>query len=167
MLSSKYPPTTLRSTPNPNPRPQTNLWTKHTGLVLLAIISFFSWHASSIFSRAVKHAQLAESQQHGAWHWPDITPSRELKWHDCGDGFECGRVDLPLDWLDPSDDSRVAIAVIRLRATDMDNYMGSIFMNPGGPGGSGIHAVRDYGKALQTVAGTNHVRQGDFGIVIR
>lgn len=36
-----------------------------------------------------------------------------------------------MDWLDPTDDLRVVLAVIRLRATDRDNYGGPVFFNPG------------------------------------
>lgn len=38
---------------------------------------------------------------------------------------------VPLDWLDPSDELRASIAVIRLNATDMENYKGPVFINPG------------------------------------
>lgn len=61
-----------------------------------------------------------------------------------------------MDWLDPSDDLRVVLAVIRLRATDTDNYRGPIFFNPGGPGGSGIYSLLDHGNLLQNVVGTSY-----------
>lgn len=37
----------------------------------------------------------------------------------------------PLDWLDPSDELRASIAVIRYNATDKKNYKGPVFINPG------------------------------------
>lgn len=63
-----------------------------------------------------------------------------------------------MDWLNPSDDpsGRVVLAIIRLKATEPDNYRGSIIFNPGGPGGSGVYALRDRGALLQTIAGKNH-----------
>lgn len=82
---------------------------------------------------------------------------------------------LPVDWLQPSSDKRVALAVIRLRATETDDYRGPVFVNPGmlkpsltvlnifsktlqgGPGGSGIHFMKSNGKSLQTVVGRNYV----------
>jgi pimeloyl-ACP methyl ester carboxylesterase len=58
--------------------------------------------------------------------------------------------------LNPSSDNRVAIAVIRLRASDLEDYRGPVFTNPGGPGGSGIESMRDHGKTTQTIIGKNH-----------
>ncbi|KAI1212118.1 alpha/beta-hydrolase [Annulohypoxylon truncatum] len=93
------------------------------------------------------------------WKWSDIKPSRSLHWHRCyNDTYDCARLDVPMDWLDPSDDpsGRVVLAITRLRATELDNYQGSIIFNPGGPGGSGVYALRDRGALLQTIAGRNH-----------
>jgi len=38
---------------------------------------------------------------------------------------------VPLDWLDPSEDARASIALIRHNATDLKNYKGSVIINPG------------------------------------
>ncbi|KAH8812707.1 TAP-like protein-domain-containing protein, partial [Xylogone sp. PMI_703] len=85
-----------------------------------------------------------------------IEPSRDLVWHPCFKEFQCARLDVPLDWLDPSDDARVVLAVIKLPATDLEDYKGPVFTNPGGPGGSGVWSLRRGGKALQKVVGANH-----------
>ncbi|KAL3422757.1 alpha/beta hydrolase fold family protein [Phlyctema vagabunda] len=90
------------------------------------------------------------------WDWNIIRPSRALEWHKCFDGFDCARLDVPLDWLDPSDDERAVLAVIRLPATTKTDYKGPVLMNPGGPGGSGIYSLRDHGRSLQTIIGKNH-----------
>ncbi|OAA64580.1 hypothetical protein SPI_03227 [Niveomyces insectorum RCEF 264] len=79
-----------------------------------------------------------------------------LSWTACYDGYECARLDVPMDWLDPTDEERVVLAVIRLSAVRRDDYRGAVFFNPGGPGGSGILSMRDHGKQLQTVVGDNH-----------
>lgn len=93
--------------------------------------------------------------------WSSIPPSRTLRWHPCFDDgkFDCARLDLPKDWLDPSDDDRVILAIARLPASSSSNnedYRGPVFFNPGGPGGSGIWSLRDHGAYLQTIIGTNH-----------
>ncbi|XXH02152.1 hypothetical protein Hte_008520 [Hypoxylon texense] len=91
--------------------------------------------------------------------WSDIEPSRSLQWQRCyNDTYDCARLDVPMDWLNPSDDAheRVVLAVIRLRATELHDYKGPIFFNPGGPGGSGVYALTDRGALLQTIAGKNH-----------
>lgn len=91
------------------------------------------------------------------WQWHEIQPQKKLVWQRCYDGaYECARLDVPMDWLDPSDEQRVVLAVIRIRATDMDDYRGPVFFNPGGPGGSGVFALKDRGKHLQTIIGKNH-----------
>ncbi|MGH3460625.1 MAG: alpha/beta fold hydrolase, partial [Kribbellaceae bacterium] len=60
-----------------------------------------------------------------------------IEWSECGD-FECGSVEVPLDYTDPSGDT-VEIELKRASASSGDP-IGTLFINPGGPGGSG----RDY-----------------------
>ncbi|KAK2630057.1 hypothetical protein QTJ16_000877 [Diplocarpon rosae] len=64
--------------------------------------------------------------------------------------------EVPLDWLDPSDTRRTAIAVIRYNATDLTSYAGPVFINPGGPSGSGIWFVKHLAPYYQSVVGRNH-----------
>ncbi|KAI1407887.1 alpha/beta-hydrolase [Hypoxylon sp. FL1857] len=93
------------------------------------------------------------------WEWSDIKPSKTLQWQRCyNNTYDCARLDVPMDWLEPSDSprERVVLAVIRLRATELGDYKGPIFFNPGGPGGSGVYALTDRGAHLQTIAGKNH-----------
>lgn len=105
---------------------------------------------------------VVEPQQQTSQHfsWQSIEPSRTLTWHPCFDGqYDCARLDLPADWLDPTDDDRVVLAITRLRAATAPNdadYRGPVFFNPGGPGGSGIWALKDHGAHLQTIVGRNH-----------
>ncbi|KAI6715765.1 hypothetical protein JHW43_001712, partial [Diplocarpon mali] len=63
---------------------------------------------------------------------------------------------VPLDWLDPSDTRRAVIAVIRYNATDLSSYAGPVFINPGGPGGSGVWFVKQLAPYYQSVVGKNH-----------
>jgi pimeloyl-ACP methyl ester carboxylesterase len=60
-----------------------------------------------------------------------------------------------MDWLDPSNDQRVILAIIRLRAAASPSR-GPLFFNPGGPGGSGIWALRDHGRDLQAIVGEDY-----------
>lgn len=50
--------------------------------------------------------------------------------------LECGTLDVPLDYDDPGGRS-ITVALTRLPATDRDGRLGSLALNPGGPGGSG------------------------------
>ncbi|KAL8339750.1 hypothetical protein RB601_006051 [Gaeumannomyces tritici] len=93
----------------------------------------------------------------GQWSWAALESSRSLTWHRCyDDGYDCARLDVPMDWLDPSNNSRVVLAVMRLRATNMTDYRGPVFFNPGGPGGSGIWSMLDHGEHIQAIVGADH-----------
>jgi len=63
--------------------------------------------------------------------------------------FECGTVQVPLDYDAPNGPS-ISLAVTRLPATDPAHRVGSLFLNPGGPGGSGVDYVVFAGPFLYT-----------------
>ncbi|MFI6602510.1 alpha/beta hydrolase [Nonomuraea sp. NPDC050536] len=71
--------------------------------------------------------------------------SQHLAWSGCGGGFECADLKVPLDYGKPNGE-QLKIKVIRLKASGKDR-IGSVVLNPGGPGGSGV----DYAKAAKTV----------------
>src|SRR4051812_23887074 len=62
-----------------------------------------------------------------------VTP---IVWTPCDPGLECARVPVPLDWMNPSGE-KIQLAVIRHKASRPDQRIGSIFLNPGGPGDTG------------------------------
>jgi len=62
-----------------------------------------------------------------------------LAWHDCDQGFQCAKLEVPRDYAKPSG-AKLRLAVIRLRATG--DRIGSLVLNPGGPGGSGVQYTR-------------------------
>ena len=57
-----------------------------------------------------------------------------------GANLECTRVTVPLDYTKP-DGETVSIAVLRRPAEDASARIGSLLVNPGGPGGSGLVAA--------------------------
>jgi pimeloyl-ACP methyl ester carboxylesterase len=59
-----------------------------------------------------------------------------IVWTDCAGGFQCGTLQVPLDHAKP-DGPKIKLAVIRKQATG-SNRIGSLVLNPGGPGGSGL-----------------------------
>ena len=67
--------------------------------------------------------------------------AQRLSWRDCGDGFSCSTVQVPLDYRHPAADT-IELAAIRLPAPDPARRIGSLLLNPGGPGGSGVEYVR-------------------------
>jgi pimeloyl-ACP methyl ester carboxylesterase len=64
-----------------------------------------------------------------------------VTWTSCGDGMQCATATAPLDWANPADGT-IELALIRQPATS-GNSLGSLFVNPGGPGGSGYDFVKD------------------------
>ncbi|KAF7922675.1 hypothetical protein EAE99_007252 [Botrytis elliptica] len=90
------------------------------------------------------------------WSWESIKPNSELVWHQCFDEFDCARLEVPLDWLEPTNSSKVVLAVLRKNATSKVDYKGPLFVNPGGPGGSGVGTVKDFWKAIHITVGANH-----------
>ncbi|MFG1945305.1 alpha/beta hydrolase [Nonomuraea sp. NPDC048826] len=65
---------------------------------------------------------------------------QRLDWTGCGGGFECAKLKVPVDYRKPRG-KRIEIAVIRLPATG-GKKIGSLVLNPGGPGGSGVDLAR-------------------------
>jgi pimeloyl-ACP methyl ester carboxylesterase len=75
-----------------------------------------------------------------------LTPyyGQKARWHGCGDpGFECATLKVPLDYDKPADGD-VRLAVSRTKATGPGKRLGSLFVNPGGPGGSAIGYLQAY-----------------------
>jgi pimeloyl-ACP methyl ester carboxylesterase len=64
---------------------------------------------------------------------------QKLAWHDCSGDFQCTRLLVPVDYAHPRG-ATLRIAVDRQRATG--DRIGSLLVNPGGPGASGLHYAR-------------------------
>ncbi len=72
---------------------------------------------------------------------PEGVPVPSLDWHPCDAGFECATAEVPRDYARPHA-AKVQLAVIRHRALDSAHRVGSIFLDPGGPSGSGVEFVQ-------------------------
>ena len=79
---------------------------------------------------------------------PDDSP---FGWVDFGDGTEEGFLQVPRDHADP-DGEQITLYVARHKAVDTANRIGTLLVNPGGPGfgGSGLAYAAEsiYGQAL-------------------
>lgn len=84
--------------------------------------------------------------------------SQVLQWNDCGDGMQCTTATAPLDYTDPSAGD-VNLALVRHPATGNDR-VGSLLVNPGGPGASGYDIVKN---SLDFI--TDKTLQSNFDIV--
>lgn len=73
----------------------------------------------------------------------DLEPfyTQVLKWSSCQKGaFQCATATAPMDWKNPGDGS-IKLALIRHLASG--TRLGSLLVNPGGPGASGYSFVAD------------------------
>jgi pimeloyl-ACP methyl ester carboxylesterase len=79
--------------------------------------------------------------------------SQELVWDNCKDDkkFQCAEIQVPVDYQNPGDAS-LTLALKKLPAKQSSNKVGSLLINPGGPGGSGTdyvtYAEDAFGKRL-------------------
>ncbi|MCX6433109.1 MAG: hypothetical protein NTX29_10080, partial [Actinobacteria bacterium] len=72
---------------------------------------------------------------------PDLSRfyDQKVKWTNCGSA-DCATITAPLDYSDPTGET-IDLAITRVKATG--DKIGSLFVNPGGPGGSAV----DYAQA--------------------
>jgi pimeloyl-ACP methyl ester carboxylesterase len=61
---------------------------------------------------------------------------QSLQWAACGE-LECATINVPLDWADPNGQT-ISLQLNRSKARKPDERLGSVVINPGGPGGSGL-----------------------------
>ena len=104
------------------------------GAVLALVLALGAWQPAG------QGVEAAPAVPHVAW-----SPCyREL-----GPDFQCGTVQVPLDYDHPAGAS-ISLALVRLPAGDPAARIGSLFLNPGGPGGSGVEFVLFAGPFLYT-----------------
>lgn len=86
---------------------------------------------------------------------PAVAAASDLSWHPCATqqepAAECAAVEVPIDRGQPGPGvARLALA--RLPALDPAHRIGSLLVNPGGPGGSGVGFVQFGGLASPDLA---------------
>ena len=59
-----------------------------------------------------------------------------LAWSDCG-ANKCAALTVPIDYAHP-DGATIKLAVLKVEAKNRSKRIGSLVVNPGGPGGSGV-----------------------------
>ena len=78
---------------------------------------------------------------------PDLARfyDQQLDWRDCKGNFECARLLVPVDYTDPGGPT-LQLGVNRLPASG--DRVGSLLVNPGGPGVSGLAYARSAGSIV-------------------
>jgi len=79
---------------------------------------------------------------------PALRPfyKQRLRWEVCGGEFRCAQLSVPIDYAKPGGGT-IQISVVRLPAARPGGRVGSLIINPGGPGASGI----DYARQARSV----------------
>ncbi len=86
------------------------------------------------------------------WAPAVAAPKSKTNWSACFRDFgpfECASVGVPLDYDQPNG-PHISIAMVRLPAANPALRQGSVFINPGGPGGSGVDFALGAGPFLFT-----------------
>ena len=78
---------------------------------------------------------------------PPASRPASLSWTDCRDGLECASLDVTLDRSNKSAGT-IRLALARLAARDGSRRVGTLLVNPGGPGESGITFLREAARLL-------------------
>ena len=73
--------------------------------------------------------------------------SQRLDWTDC-EGAQCATLEVPVDYDNPQGDT-LELALVKVPARKESKRLGSLVVNPGGPGGSGV----DYARAADFIVG--------------
>ncbi|MEO6124027.1 MAG: alpha/beta hydrolase [Ilumatobacteraceae bacterium] len=80
----------------------------------------------------------------------DLPAIDAVAWGPCDaapDPWQCGSIMVPMDYLRPTGE-QIAVALNRLPATDDSQRIGSLVLNPGGPGGSGLAIAFNEGDSF-------------------
>ena len=121
--------------------------------------SAFRQFASAVLLVATASFTQTSAANHSSGGF-DYVNVPAVQWSPCFQEFgpfECAIYEVPLVHKKASKyfyvnghEPGIGIALIRLPATDQANRIGSLFLNPGGPGGSGVSFVLGAGPVLYT-----------------
>jgi pimeloyl-ACP methyl ester carboxylesterase len=87
---------------------------------------------------------------------PDGAPG-EITWQRFDESLETGQLEVPIDYDDPGAGS-FDLFLVRHRATDEDARIGSLLINPGGPGSGGA----DYAAGAEFIFGDELLEHFDI-----
>lgn len=99
---------------------------------------------------SVTLAFAAVASQGAALAAPSTAPvvqAGSINWSDCGGGFQCGKLTVPIDYSNASK-GNIDLALIRLPARNQSQRIGSLLANPGGPGASAIDFMKLWSRIL-------------------
>ncbi|HVU60291.1 MAG TPA: alpha/beta hydrolase [Mycobacteriales bacterium] len=116
--------------------------------VLLATLTAVTAVAGCTSTSSAPLVQPARSSSSGASTPAALAPfyDQKLIWHGCADGLRCTKLTVPLDYRRPAGRT-LRIAVIEEKSSGTPQ--GSLIVNPGGPGASGVQFVEEAGDLFK------------------
>ena len=75
------------------------------------------------------------------------TSDQDRKIFAASPDLKCARLTVPMDYSKP-DGKTVTLGLLRRKATDPSHRVGTLFVNPGGPGASGVDAAASLASAV-------------------
>jgi len=72
---------------------------------------------------------------------------KTLRWRACASRFECATLEVPVDHERPNG-REISLGLVRQTARDSSRRIGTLLLNPGGPGGSAVTFVEDVAPQL-------------------
>ena len=113
------------------------------GLLLTAGCSSSEPPVPTTGATDVPPATAAPSDALGSYY------SQKLTWTPCNGADQCADLRVPLDYAKPDPSSDLTLKVLRVPAKDQQGRIGSLVVNPGGPGASAV----EYAAAADAIVG--------------
>jgi pimeloyl-ACP methyl ester carboxylesterase len=117
---------------------------RKAGIAALAIVAAFVVGCTPGGAAPKATATPSRSASGQAVSQPAVQPvtlaqyyAQRLDWRPCDNGFQCARLLVPFDYARPAW-RRFSLPVVKLPAAKPARRIGTLVINPGGPGGSGV-----------------------------
>lgn len=99
----------------------------------------------TVMIMAASVAVFISTQNSVGWSTEDYQ-KQKLTWISCGGPFLCTDVTVPVNYANPGGE-RIQLSLVKYPATNLKKRLGSLLVNPGGPGASGV----EYGYAAEYI----------------
>ena len=111
--------------------------------LLLLLISLFACGSEEV-STYREQTPSTSNESVEAFAFTNGVPPASIIWESCYQNYECGVIEAPIDYENPSSEA-IQIDLIRIPAST-EPSLGSLLINFGGPGASGTEIVSMYGS---------------------
>ena len=109
------------------------------------MISRYKYWFAAVLVVAVSLLGIVQISKDKSWTLEKYY-SQKVDWKDCYGGYECATFQVPVDYS-KIDNQSFKLKALRHRADDEKMRIGSLFVNPGGPGGS----ATDYAYSAESI----------------